>query len=104
MTQQEFWSLYDSGKISCKVFEAKWAEDGHEFFKLAESFEYNGKFWLRIHNEERWVMRTHDSKGRRYAHQRAPHWSKIVEFNTAAHANNYFKKFFEGREYQKVQG
>lgn len=99
MTQKEFWSLYDSGAIQCKVFE--WHE-GLESKKVT-SFEHNGKFFLRVTNEVHgtsWV----ESGTHKKRHTRGWIRSQIKEFDTKANANNYFKKVFEGCEYKKAQG
>ena len=98
MTKHEFWKLYDSGAICCKVFEWR---DGLES-KEVSAFEYDGKFFLRITNEtagSSWVDNTGKNR-----HTRGSINTQIKEFNSKAHANNYFKKVFEGREYKKVQG
>ena len=99
MTQQEFWNLHDSGTIECKIF--VW-EDEYDR-KTVEAFEYNGKFFLRIIDEvggRSWYSEVKH----RMTHTRGYINTRIKEFDTKAHANNYFKKVFEGYTYKKVQG
>lgn len=87
MTQNEFWKLYDSGKIQVKVWEG--TED--EMKKEISSFEYNGKFYLRITkslNGKSWYS---ELKHRR-THTRGWLHSVIKEFDSKDKANNYFKK------------
>lgn len=86
MEHSEFNRLYDNGEISVKIFQAV-EEDGTE--KTVESFEYNGKYYLRIHNIFRYV--TGERKfGKKYRMSKESYF--IKEFDTKAHANNYFLK------------
>lgn len=89
MTHEEFWELYDSGKITVKI----WAGIVDETEKSVEAFEYNGKFFLRIHSEYTYVTGER-AWGKRYRMSRASNF--IKEFDSKAHANNYFKKVAEG--------
>ena len=86
MEHSEFNRLYDNGEISVKIFQAV-EEDGVE--KTVESFEYNGKYYLRIHSVFKYV--TGERKfGKKYRMSKESHF--IKEFDTKEHANNYFLK------------
>ena len=81
MSNEKFWSLYDSGNIQVKCFHGVNGEDT----KTVEAFEYDGMFYLRLHVY-------HPYKGHRWAAE----GSWIKGFKTREHANNYFKKFAKG--------
>lgn len=87
MEHSEFNRLYDNGEISVKIFQAV-EEDGTE--KIVESFEYGGKYYLRIHNVFRYICDRSSTNGKKYRMSKDSHF--IKEFNTKERANNYFLK------------
>lgn len=89
MTHEQFNSLYNDGKITLKIYSG--TVDGVE--KCIEAFEYDGKFYLRIHSAFKYVTGRR-SNGKRYGMTRESHY--IKEFESREHANNYFKKASEG--------
>lgn len=86
MEHSEFNRLYDNGEINIKIFQTV-EEDGTE--KTVESFEYNGKYYLRIHSVFRYVTGER-AFGKKYRMSRESHF--IKEFDSKEHANNYFLK------------
>jgi len=89
MTHDKFWDLYNNGEIQVKVWDGE--IDGVQ--KSVEAFEYDGKFFLRIHSVYRYV--TGERKfGKRYRMSKESHF--IKEFNSKEHANAYFKKAAQG--------
>ena len=87
MTHDDFWDLYDSGKISVKVYSG--VVDGVE--KEIEAFEFGGKFFLRIHFVDDYVKTTRvRGVKKRYAMQSRSDF--IKEFDNKGSANRYFKK------------
>lgn len=86
MEHSEFNRLYNNGEINVKIFQAV-EEDGTE--KTVESFEYSGKYYLRIHSVFRYVTGER-AFGKKYRMSRESHF--IKEFDTKEHANNYFLK------------
>ena len=102
MTHEDFNRLYDSGEIAVKVFVGEAPidrvdADGNAVIERreVEAFEYNGKFFLRLHKTAKWT-----SMGRKKHRQarlmRLDESHFIKEFETRAQANNYFRKFAEG--------
>ena len=89
MTHEEFNELYDNGKITVKIYSG--VIDGVE--KCIEAFEYNGKFYLRIHSVFKYVTGER-AFGKRYRMSRESHY--IKEFDNRKVAINYFKKAAEG--------
>lgn len=89
MTHEEFWDLYDNNQITVKVFDGEL--DGEH--KSVEAFEYNGKFYLRIHTSYQYTTGRR-AWGKRYRMSKNSDY--IKEFDTKQHANNYFKKAFSG--------
>ena len=87
MTHEEFNSLYDNGIITVKIFEAV-EEDGTE--KSVEAFEYDGKYWLRIHSVLRYILDRQAECGKKYRMAKESHF--IKEFVSKEQANRYFKK------------
>lgn len=89
MTNELFWELYDNGKIQVKIYSG--VVDDTE--KSIEAFEYNGKFYLRIHSVHKYV--TGERRfGKQYRMSKESHY--IKEFDTRRHANRYFKKAAQG--------
>lgn len=89
MTHTEFNKLYGSGAFELKIFKGT-MEDGEE--RIVESFEWNGKYFLRIHKELKYVI---NRRRKSYGMVRESHI--IKEFESASQANNYFKKVSGGR-------
>lgn len=87
MEHSEFNRLYDNGEINIKIFQTV-EEDGTE--KTVESFEYNGKYYLRIHSVFRYICDRSSENGKKYRMTRESHF--IKEFDSKKHANNYFLK------------
>lgn len=99
MTNDEFWKLYDSGEIQTKVWEGKEGDATKEVC----SFQYEGKFFLRI-TESMPTKSWYSQTKHRYTHRRGWVHSVIKEFNTASQANNYFKKCFSDcSKYSRVK-
>lgn len=91
MTHQEFNRLYDNGEISVKVFQqVETVNQGDEQEKTIEAFEYNGKFFLRIHTLLRYKLDRRAECGKVYNMAKESHF--IKEFDDKWYANNYFKK------------
>lgn len=86
MTHDEFNRLYDNCEINIKIFQTV-ETDGTE--KTVESFEYCGKFYLRIHSIFEYVTGER-AFGKKYRMSRESHF--IKEFDSKDHANNYFLK------------
>lgn len=89
MTHEEFNRLYNDGIISVKIYSG--IVDETE--KSIEAFEYNEKFYLRIHSVFRYVTGTR-AYGKRYRMTRESHF--IKEFDNKKQANSYFKKASDG--------
>ena len=87
MDHSEFNRLYDEGKISLKIFETT-EDDGT--VKTVESFEYCGKYYLRVHSVFNYVCDRTSCNGKKYKMSKESHI--IKEFNNKDHANNYFLK------------
>ena len=90
MTHEEFNALYDNGLISVKIYQGM--IDKEE--RTIEAFEWQGKYYLRIHKVLKYTT-SRRSNGKKYAMSKESHF--IKEFDTATHANNYFKKVSEGQ-------
>ena len=90
MTQETFWRLFESKEIAYKIFtyENPNAEDGEVSSGEVITFEYQGKFYLRI-------CESHKPVGYRKRYKNGGwDWAKIKEFDSKEHANAYFKKAF----------
>lgn len=108
MTHEDFRRLYEAGEITVKVFEGeatitpygaleKEVKERH----IVEAFEYSGKYFLRIHIEARWsIYRKYGKVRGRLRRERDEHY--IKEFDTKAHANNYFMKLADGYNMKRV--
>ena len=90
MTHEEFNRLLGNHEITIKIFTTT-EDDGTE--KTVEAFEYNGKYWLRIHRILWYVLDRTAECGKKYRMTNEAHF--IKEFETKEHANNYFKKISE---------
>lgn len=90
MTNDMFWELYDSGRISVKI----WDGVVDEVRKSIEAFEFNDKFYLRIHTEYEYVLDRRAECGKRYRMCKENHFFK--EFDNRKSANAYFKKAAQG--------
>ena len=88
MTHEEFNNLYDSGKITLKIY--TWKDANSDDNKCVEAFEYNGKFYLRIHTEHYYHLYRRAYGGHNYRMCNDSHF--IKEFTDRNYANNYFKK------------
>lgn len=96
MTQELFWKLYESKEIEYKIFryENAAAKDGELYAGEVISFQYMGKFYLRICNN-------YSPRGYRKRYKNGGwSWAVIKEFDTREQANNYFIKAF--KEFHKV--
>lgn len=108
MTHEDFRKLYEAGKITVKVFEGEATitpygaiENDVKELRIVEAFEYNGKYFLRIHIEACWtIYRNHGKVQGRLRRDHDEHF--IKEFDTKAHANNYFKKVADGYNMKQV--
>lgn len=109
MTHEEFRRLYEAGEIEVKIFAGDKTikcpdgavEDETNEHREVEAFEYNGKFFMRLHVESRWTYYKTKKYGKRRV--RAGDDSHFIkEFDTKAHANNYYKKFTSGFEMKRV--
>ena len=109
MTHEEFNRLYDNGEIAVKIFagdktircpEGAVESETNEHREV-EAFEYNGKFFMRLHVESRWTY-YRQVRHRRKLCRGGDDSHYIREFDTKAHANNYFKKFAEGTSMKRV--
>lgn len=87
MEHAEFNRLYGEKKITVKIFESV-EEDGT--VKTVESFEYGGKFYLRIHSVFHYVCDRTSSNGKKYRMSKESHF--IKEFDNKDCANRYFLK------------
>ena len=92
MTHEKFWELYDSNQITVKVFQGTDQEE--QTTTDVEAFEYDGKFYLRVHTRYEYICDRHRINGKWYKMTRGSDY--IKEFDTKQHANNYFKKAFSG--------
>lgn len=109
MTHEDFNRLYDSGEIAVKIFagEAPIKDKVDAYgnavieHREVEAFEYNGKFYLRLHKTARWTFfRNHGKVRGMLKGDMEDHFIKA--FETKAHANNYFKKFADGFDMKRV--
>ena len=89
MTHEEFNRLYDNNEITIKIWEG--IVENEE--KSIEAFEYNNKFYLRIHSVYKYVTGER-AFGKKYRMTRENHF--IKEFDDKNYANNYFKKISKG--------
>lgn len=89
MNNALFWHLYSNGKINVKIYSG--IIDDTEVF--IEAFEYENKFYLRIHKIYRYTTGRR-SNGKKYNMTNESHF--IKEFDDRNHANNYFKKIAKG--------
>jgi len=96
MTHEQFWKLYESHEIQCKIFsyENREADNGELALGEVIAFEYEGKYYLRI-------ARNYAPKGYRRRYKNGG-WSDsfFKTFDTKEAANAYFKKAFS--EYHKI--
>lgn len=90
MTHQEFNKLYETDQITIKIFQG--VVDKEE--RTVESFEWQGKYYLRIHKVFRYTTNKR-SNGYKYNMTKESH--VIKEFDTADQANNYYKKVSNGQ-------
>ena len=90
MTHEEFNNLYDTGKISVKIYTG--VVDGAE--KCIEAFSYNGKFYLRLHIVLRYTLDRQAECGKKYRMTKESHF--IKEFDCKESANAYFRKAANG--------
>lgn len=95
MTHQEFNNLYNNSNINIKCFLAV-ENDGTE--KSVESFEYCGKFYLRIHIVYRYICDRTSINGKKYRMSKESHF--IKEFDNKYSANKYFLKI--SKNFKKV--
>ena len=108
MTHEDFKRLYEAGEITVKVFEGEATitpygalEKDVKERRIVEAFEYDGKFFLRIHIEARWTIYRNRGKVRgKLRRDRDEHF--IKEFDSKAHANGYFKKVSDGFTMKRV--
>ena len=109
MTHEDFRRLYESGEIAVKVFVGEATikcpdgavERETTERRIVEAYEYNGKFYLRLHRESRWTYWRQVRHRQKLCRSGADdHF--IKEFDTKTQANNYFKKFAAG--YNMRQG
>lgn len=108
MTHEDFNKLYEMGEITIKVFAGEAATErldanGNPVIERreVEAFEYGGKFFMRLHKTARWTS-WGNKRGRRARLMRLDESHIIKEFETKAHANNYFKKFADGFNMKRV--
>jgi hypothetical protein len=89
MTHEEFNKLYRSGAITVVEFYGEYDGDT----KAVEAFEWNGKFYLRLHSVHPYTITRSCGKygTKRYAMTKERH--VIKEFDTKERANNYYRKF-----------
>ncbi len=97
MTHNEFNKLYANGEIVIKTYGNE-ASGLDKEEKTIEAFEYNGRFYLRIHKVYRYLTGERRC-GKRYKMTKESHF--IKEFETKQQANNYFKKVAEGCRFIK---
>lgn len=90
MTHQDFRKLHDASLLALKIYKGN--IDGED--RTVEAFEWDGKYYLRIHKVFRYVTGQR-SNGKRYKMARESHI--IKEFDSKAQANNYFKKVADGQ-------
>ena len=85
MINNLFWELYNNGKINVKIYYG--IIDDVE--TSVEAFEYENKFYLRIHKIYRYTTGRR-SNGKKYKMTNESHF--IKEFDNRNQANSYFKK------------
>ena len=105
MTHEQFWNLYDSNRLENLSIWRKAQEDidpeFSDFMNEVIAFAHEGKYYLRIVQFNGYTVWWVGRRGnRKVIRDGVRTRSFIKEFDTKAHANNYFKKAAAG--YKKV--
>ena len=95
MTQEQFWSLYDNGRLeNLKRWVRKDAEDPIHCSEIL-SFTYRGKFYLRIcefNGYYGWWVGRGSNRHWKVNYNAARRYTALKEFDNRVSANAYFKK------------
>lgn len=92
--------LYNDGEIVVRSFAREFDEYGNK--EVIEAFEYDGKFYLRLHLFKRYG--SNRVRGKFYVLYHSPLFSSYIkEFDTKERANNYYKKVTVGKGFKEVK-